>query len=292
LVGCNFHHSKGEKGGEQLLTGGGDAFAKLNEQLFGPSCHACHNPGVTRGGVDLTSFGSVRNGRGPTGAPLVVPGNSAGSELYDSIASGRMPKGPKVSDELLRALACWIDNGAPETGGGDCFAVVEPPPPGGDEGGTDQVDGGTDQPDGGTDDHPGDTDDGGTDDPADGGADDPADGGDGHTPPAVKFAEVYEKVLKPACEMCHAGDRASAGVDLTSAASVLAAKARLMGDPANPEMLVVKPGSLEDSLLWKVVTTPEPTFPELMRMPSYADPLTSEELDLVRRWIEGGAARD
>jgi hypothetical protein len=102
----------GADGGRRMVVDGGPTpgFSDLFATIFLPSCAGgdCHAPGA-RGDVsvltELNAFNSL--------VRFVVPGDSAGSELYKLLAAGKMPPdGPRLSSSELAAIAAWIDAGA------------------------------------------------------------------------------------------------------------------------------------------------------------------------------------
>lgn len=110
-------------------------FASISNKIFSSRCTNCHNNTVTKGGVNLSSYPAMMAKPG-----LVVPGDYLASELYKSVAAGRMPQpGPGVtplSAAELAAIAAWIQGGAPENGvvapidnPGTTPPVTPPPPP-------------------------------------------------------------------------------------------------------------------------------------------------------------------
>lgn len=74
-------------------------------------CANCHGGERTEGGLVLLSYADVMAG-GKDGQ-VVIPGDAAGSLLYDLSASGEMPKrGPKVAPADLALIETWIIEGA------------------------------------------------------------------------------------------------------------------------------------------------------------------------------------
>lgn len=90
---------------------------------------------------------------------------------------------------------------------------------------------------------------------------------------------VFEKEIAPIfiayCNHCHKGSGAKGGLDLTSAARVM------KGGDAGP---VLVSGSAEKSVLFKKV------LDQKMPPPSEKNPLGDQQIDLIRKWIDGGAA--
>lgn len=92
------------------------SFASVQRYIINQKCITCHN-GPGSKGADLSSYESMMLGQ-------VVPGKPLESKLYQSLASGAMPKGmaPLRSEELALVYE-WIAAGAKKDG------AIEPPPP-------------------------------------------------------------------------------------------------------------------------------------------------------------------
>lgn len=116
------------------------------------------------------------------------------------------------------------------------------------------------------------------------------DGGDDGEPAPPSFTEVHERVFQVSCvfSTCHKGGPSPAGmmslerdeahaalIDVPS--SVVAGKIRVV--PADPDA----------SYVLEKLTAPMPADGDTM--PPNA-PLEAERIDLVRQWIEAGAADD
>lgn len=100
----------GQPGIAQTLT---PSFSSLEAQIFTPKCVKCHNPTKSSGGVDLSSWESVRQVDGAHDHAIVEPGKATESHLYTQIASGNMPPtGTKCSPSEIQAVRDWIDQGA------------------------------------------------------------------------------------------------------------------------------------------------------------------------------------
>ncbi len=114
-------------------------------------------------------------------------------------------------------------------------------------------------------------------------------GGPGGQPTAPQssrdFATLAEDVFVPKCASagCHAGERASAGLDLTAGA----AHASLVGKHARrrPDRLLVGPGDPEGSYLVERLVPGGDT----PLMPLGGKPLEAAEVDRIRAWIRDGA---
>ena len=94
----------------------------------------------------------------------------------------------------------------------------------------------------------------------------------------VDFEREVREVLETRCTRCHGERKRKADLRLDSAAGLAAG-----GESGAP---LIVPGDPAASLLWQRVTHDD----VLERMPPSGDPLTAEQLDGLRRWIEAGAA--
>lgn len=88
-------------------------------------CAKCHTPGgmtpigFVVGGLDLTSYDTLRAGGSRSMAQIVIPGNACSSILYQKLEPGppygsRMPlDGPEyLGDDDLTVISDWIIEGA------------------------------------------------------------------------------------------------------------------------------------------------------------------------------------
>lgn len=96
-------------------------------------------------------------------------------------------------------------------------------------------------------------------------------------PAPVEFERDIQPLLKRRCYECHDQRKATAGYRL----DVRAVAAR--GGESGVKGIV--PGRAADSELLKRATSSD----ETLRMPPEGDPLTVAEIDLLKRWIDGGA---
>lgn len=87
-------------------------FEKDVRPILKAHCWHCHGEEQElKGGIDTRLAGLLLKG-GDSG-PALVPGDHAGSLLYQRMASGEMPPGKKkASAEELALIARWIDDGA------------------------------------------------------------------------------------------------------------------------------------------------------------------------------------
>ncbi|MFM2092470.1 MAG: hypothetical protein RLZZ127_2959 [Planctomycetota bacterium] len=94
---------------------------------------------------------------------------------------------------------------------------------------------------------------------------------------AVTYAQVAP-ILEARCVHCHGADKVKAGLRLDSHAAILAGgrggAAVVAGNPDGSPLLVLAAKPVGDE----------------ERMPPKGDPMTADELALVRAWILAGAA--
>ncbi len=97
------------------MAKGTGLFKSRVRQVLAKNCLRCHGGKKTEGGFDLANRTKLLKG-GETG-PAVVPGDARASLLYQLAAHLKEPHMPDGGDKLpdadLKALAEWIDLGAP-----------------------------------------------------------------------------------------------------------------------------------------------------------------------------------
>jgi hypothetical protein len=113
---------------------------------------------------------------------------------------------------------------------------------------------------------------------------------DGGEPPApATLSSIHENIFVPRCgaSVCHGGAGPARELDLVGAPFDMVGKPSV----ANPDILLVKAGDADNSLLYQVLQGPVDdvsTGGTLEQMP-VGDELTAEELDQIKRWIDDGA---
>lgn len=188
-------------------------FAWIQANVFNSRCVICHRGTSAPAGLDLSSYQLISS------SGRVLPGNPAGSVLFQRINNNTMPPGgPALSDEVKQAIATWIQNGAKN-----------------------------DAPEGGL------------------------PGGNPATPPPLpplepKFSSIMANIIGPRCLACHDSTQRTGGVVLQDYNSV---------------MLRVVRGDAESSDLYDEV--------EKNDMPASGGPLTFEQKESIRQWINQGA---
>ncbi len=95
--------------------------------------------------------------------------------------------------------------------------------------------------------------------------------------PAIDFGQQIAPILN-GCLRCHGPDKQQGGLRFDAGPD--GAKAADSGEPA------VVPGKAAESALVRRVTSTD----DAERMPPEGDPLTAEQIALLRRWIDAGAA--
>jgi len=94
----------GETGGD------GVSFSRDVAPILVARCSRCH---IDRAAANFSMQTFDALARGSRNGPVVEPGSSAGSRLFEVLESGEMPRGgDKLSDEELATVRNWIDAGA------------------------------------------------------------------------------------------------------------------------------------------------------------------------------------
>src|SRR5438128_6897281 len=93
----------------------------------------------------------------------------------------------------------------------------------------------------------------------------------------VDFAKDIQPILSKTCYECHGPEKQKAGLRLDQKS------AALKGGDTGPLLIS---GKSAESLLIQVVTGAKE---EIARMPKKKNPLTDEQINLLRAWIDQGA---
>ncbi len=199
------------------------------QPLFVEKCGKCHDSDPSGDLKVITYEGLMAGGEH---GKVIVPGKAQESSLYLKLTSNppfgkQMPKkGDKLTDEQLKLVADWIDEGAVKSI--DATGV--------------NVSMGTEQT----------------------------------IQQEILFSTHIRPLLTAKCGQCHETDP-SADLKLTNYEGVMSG-----GEHGK----VVKAGSAQESNLYLKCTT-SPPFGK--QMPKKGDKLTAEELELLAKWIDGGA---
>ena len=104
---------------------------------------------------------------------------------------------------------------------------------------------------------------------------------------SVTYAAHLEPLVQARCLGCHNAEEAKAKLDLELGKGY----GNLVGRPSTqvPSMLLVQPGSPQDSYLWLKLQHLTKDGKGMPRTLVGAKRLRTDELELYRRWIEDGA---
>jgi len=91
-------------------------FKRDIQPIFERRCYECHGPNKDKGGLRFDRKATVFGGA-DSGKPVIVPGKSADSPLYQHITSTDTdemmpPKGERLSESQVALIKKWIDAGA------------------------------------------------------------------------------------------------------------------------------------------------------------------------------------
>jgi len=98
------------------------------------------------------------------------------------------------------------------------------------------------------------------------------------TSPVTSYAEHVKPILEARCFKCHNADTSKGGLNLASHATTMA------GGSSGPILTAGDPGA--SRLINLVMQSEEPI------MPPSGDPLTPEQIEVLRKWIADGAPAD
>jgi hypothetical protein len=112
-------------------------------------------------------------------------------------------------------------------------------------------------------------------------------GGNGST---VTLSRDVQPILTANCDFegCHGGSAPILGQDLSSADRSFATIVNVPSEEV-PELMRVKPGDSANSYLFEKISQDNPRVPT--RMPQGRPNLSDPEIELIRRWIDGGAVK-
>ena len=94
---------------ELPTSGGSPTFETYAGPLFVAKCTGCHGDLAT-GGLNMLTYESLMDGS--SNGPVIVPGDSASSVLFQVQSAGG--HFANLTDEELEIIKQWIDAGAPE----------------------------------------------------------------------------------------------------------------------------------------------------------------------------------
>lgn len=107
--------------------------------------------------------------------------------------------------------------------------------------------------------------------------------------PDVSFSQQVVPIFTAHCVVCHAAGRAADRAGISMRLTPEEAHGSLVNQVSsqNPNWVRVLPGDPESSLIYQKVSSDQP--PVGFRMPLGCSPLTGQEVEWIRGWIEQGA---
>jgi len=99
-----------------------------------------------------------------------------------------------------------------------------------------------------------------------------------YTAADVSFTEDVAPILEGKCVICHGGPDENGAITKELELDLTSYDALMVGSEFGP---IVEPGNAEDSILWMMI--------EAGDMPQDGEPLTMEELEVIKTWIAEGA---
>ena len=94
----------------------------------------------------------------------------------------------------------------------------------------------------------------------------------------VSFAQDVTPILEEKCVGCHGEPDETGAIIKEMQLDLTSYDALMLGSEFGP---IVEPGNVDDSILWMMI--------EAGDMPQEGDPLSAEELEVIRGWIAEGA---
>jgi hypothetical protein len=95
----------------------------------------------------------------------------------------------------------------------------------------------------------------------------------------IQFNRDIRPIFNRSCTGCHGGVKKAGGLSLITKAEAYGKTEHGIG---------IVPGKPEESMLYKLITHPDPA----KRMPFEKEPLTQQQVALIKKWIEDGAQWD
>jgi hypothetical protein len=99
-----------------------------------------------------------------------------------------------------------------------------------------------------------------------------------YTEADVSFSEDVAPIFEGKCVICHGGADENGAITKELELDLTSYDALMVGSEFGP---IVEPGNAEDSILWMMI--------EAGDMPQDGEPLTMEELEVIKTWIAEGA---
>ena len=99
-----------------------------------------------------------------------------------------------------------------------------------------------------------------------------------NTEAEISFSEDVAPILEENCVICQGGADENGAIKKEMELDLTSYDALMVGSEFGS---IVEPGNAEDSVLWMMI--------ELGDMPQEGEPLTTEELEVIKTWIAEGA---
>ena len=99
-----------------------------------------------------------------------------------------------------------------------------------------------------------------------------------YTEAEISFSEDVAPILEENCVICHGGADENGAIKKEMELDLTSYDALMVGSEFGS---IVEPGNAEDSILWTMI--------EFGDMPQDGEPLTTEELEVIKTWIAEGA---
>ncbi|MCB0109191.1 MAG: hypothetical protein KDE53_24880, partial [Caldilineaceae bacterium] len=93
-------------------TGSQVGYVEDIQPIFQRTCIACHSSVVRQLNLQVTAYDPLM--AGSSNGPVVIPGDSAASRLWEMVDSGKMPLIGELKPDEKTLIRQWIDSGAPE----------------------------------------------------------------------------------------------------------------------------------------------------------------------------------
>jgi hypothetical protein len=109
-------------------TASSPVFAEQIRPILAARCYSCHGPDVQQNGLRLDSLEALL--KGSANGPIVVPGQADQSRLIRRLTALERPQmpygGPPLSDDQVKEIRTWINDGAPGPDSSEPVAAVHP----------------------------------------------------------------------------------------------------------------------------------------------------------------------
>lgn len=88
------------------------SFKNEIQPILEQRCIKCHGGDFPTEGLNMDSYETLMSGS--QNGPVIIPGDSSNSLLFEKVKNGQMPKrGSDLSAEQIELIQQWINEGAP-----------------------------------------------------------------------------------------------------------------------------------------------------------------------------------